>query len=115
MGKSVAGYDGSIYHYDLFGTFVGLYHYQFSRRTIIKPNACSEYGSDEYHDSDDRSDGYRYSDGLTCGRNGYLVNQCNYDLWNTNCVGHLQLYDSLNWRLWHCECNGYYYGKCDGS
>ena len=115
MGKSVARYDGSSAHYVLNRTLLGLSHYQFSRRTIIKPNACGEHISDEYHDNYDRSDGYRYSDGLTCGRNGYLVNQCNYDLWNTYGGGYLQLYDSLNWRLWHCECNGYYYGKCDGS
>ncbi len=80
MGKSVAGYDGSIYHYVLNGNAdLGLYHYQFSRHAIVKPNATSEYGLDDYHDSDDRSDGYRYSDGLTCGRNGYLVSQCNND------------------------------------
>ena len=73
MGKSVAGYDGSIYHYDLFGTFVGLYHYQYSRHTIVKLINIA------YHDSDDRRDGYRYSDGLTCWLNGCMVCQCNND------------------------------------
>ena len=112
MGKSVARYDGSSAHYVFSWTIVGLYHYQYSRHAIIKPNAFGEYTSDGYHDSDDKRDGYRYSDGLTFGRNGYLVSQCNYDLWNTYVGRYLQLFDSLNRRLWQCVCDGNDYGIC---
>ena len=114
MGKSVARYDGSSAHYVLSRTLLGLSHYQFSRHAFNNTITCSEYGFNSvYHDSDDRSDRYKYNRlGLTSGRNGYMVGRCNYDLWNTYGYGKLHLHDSLNGRLWHGECNGYDYGKC---
>ena len=81
MGKSVARYDGSSAHYVLKrNADLGLSHYQFSRHAFVKFTSFGEYSlNNGNHDSDDRRDGYRYSDGLTRWLNGYMVSQCNND------------------------------------
>jgi hypothetical protein len=92
---------------------VGLHHYQYSGYAFVQSNPYSKHGLNAYHDSYDGSYGYRYNKlGLTCGGYGFMVSQSDNDLRDTYGSWYLQLYNSLNWRLWYCECDGYYNGVC---